>query len=94
MPISKANVPTERASNYLKNLCRHWAHRFPVEFDDHHGVINLDQAVCTMNAAGESLEVTIDAMEEQNLPRLESVVAEHLQRFGFRETLVFNWIRA
>lgn len=32
MPASQANVATEHASRYLQRLCKHWAHKFPVEF--------------------------------------------------------------
>ncbi|TIT63197.1 MAG: DUF2218 domain-containing protein, partial [Mesorhizobium sp.] len=38
MPTSHANVTTAHASRYLQQLCKHWAHKFPVEFDPNHGV--------------------------------------------------------
>jgi len=41
MPTSHADVSTEHASHYLQQLCKHWAHKFPIEFDPNHGVIDL-----------------------------------------------------
>jgi hypothetical protein len=31
--------------------------------------------------------------DDADQARIEKVVEEHLQRFGFRETLVFDWVR-
>ena len=39
MPISQARVPTAEASRYLKQLCRHWSHKFPVEATDAAGTV-------------------------------------------------------
>lgn len=44
MPTSHADVVTEHASRYLQQLCKHWAHKFPVEFDLNHGTIDLSPA--------------------------------------------------
>ncbi len=41
MPTSRVDVATAYASRYLQQLCKHWAHKFPVEFDPNHGTIDL-----------------------------------------------------
>jgi hypothetical protein len=89
--ISEANVPTENAVSYMKQLCRHWGHKFPVTFDDQQGRIELPQAICTLNASPASLHVRLEVEEGADEARKQQVVAEHLQRFGFREELVFDW---
>jgi len=93
MKISQAEVSTTHATSYMKQLCRHWAHRFPVEFDDQHGTIEMTQATCTLNTSPSTLSVHVEMQDEADQSRLESVVAEHLQRFGFKEELVFPWVR-
>jgi hypothetical protein len=93
MTISTADVSTENATSYLRQLCRHWAHKFPVEFDDHQGRIELPAAVCTLKAEPALLRVQVALTADGDADRMEKVVAEHLQRFGFREPLVFNWQR-
>ncbi len=92
--ISTANVATEHATNYLRQLCRHWAHRFAVEFNDEHGRIELPAAVCTLHAEPATLRVRLELADGADADRAEQVVAEHLQRFGFREQLVFAWQRS
>jgi hypothetical protein len=41
-----------------------------------------------------TLAVELSAEDEAAIERLESVVAEHLRRFAFREELVFVWRRS
>jgi hypothetical protein len=91
--ISTAKVVTENGTSYMKQLCRHWAHKFPVEFNDERGTIDLPTARCTLEPGTAELLVTVIMTAEADQDRMEQVVAEHLQRFGFRETLVFDWTR-
>ncbi len=91
MTNSEAQVPTANASSYLRQLCRHWAHKFPVTFDDQGGRIDLPKAVCTLNATADALHVHLATSEPVDETHMQRVVAEHLQRFGFREPLVFDW---
>jgi uncharacterized protein len=94
MKISKSEVLTANARSYLKQLCRHWGHRFPVDFNGQLATIRLPQAVCTLNATPAALIVHLVTEEEAAQDQIEEVVAEHLQRFAFRETLTFRWVRS
>ncbi|TJV04312.1 MAG: DUF2218 domain-containing protein [Mesorhizobium sp.] len=94
MPSSHADVATEHASRYLQQLCKHWAHKFPVEFDPTHGTIDLSLGRTTMDANASALHIAVSADEAGSLERLESVVADHIKRFAFREELSFDWKRA
>jgi len=89
--ISQADVKTANAVSYMKQLCRHWGHKFAVEFDDLQGRIELPQAVCVLTASDVELGVRLEMQDEADEGRMEKVVEEHLQRFGFREELVFVW---
>ena len=91
MTQSEAHVPTPNAISYMKQLCRHWSHRFPVEFDDHRGRIELPKGVCTLHALPEELHVELALVDAADQERMQEVVAEHVQRFGFREQLEFAW---
>ena len=93
MKISEADVLTEHATSYLRQLCRHWSHRFTVAFDDTNGRIELPGTLCRLAAAPASLRVTLDMEDNTDPARMEEVVAEHLQRFGVKELLQFDWQR-
>ena len=94
MPSSHANVTTAYASRYLQQLCKHWAHKFPVEFDPNHGTIDLSLGRTVMDADAAALHITVSTDEGGSLERLESVVADHIKRIAFREELIFDWKQA
>ena len=94
MPTSHADVATEHASRYLQQLCKHWSHKFPVEFDASHGAIDLTIGRTVLDADAATLRIEATANDDASLERLETVVADHIKRFAFREELAFDWKRA
>jgi hypothetical protein len=96
MPTSQARVPTAEASRYLKQLCRHWSHKFPVEASDDHGRVPFgEDRVCTFEAEPDALLMRVATPDPAALTRLENVVSDHLMRFAFRENLgEIRWSRA
>ena len=42
MPASHTTVTTASASRYLQQLCKHWSHKFSVEFTPERGIIPFD----------------------------------------------------
>lgn len=89
MPKSTAVVATEHASRYLQQLCKHWSHKFTVEFSPTTGRIDLGEGrVVDLSADDTSLKVEVQGAD---LPQLEQVVADHIVRFAFREELKFDW---
>jgi len=96
MPTSLARVQTTEASRYLQQLCRHWSHKFKVEATPQHGTVPFgEDRLCTFDAEPDALVMRIDSADPVNLTRLENVVADHLARFAFRESLGdIRWSRA
>ena len=99
---SIAHVPTESGSRYLQQLAKHWSHSLDVTFDeaqsrivfpkDARGATWSDDALVTMEAQPETLDVTIAASSPEHLEALKGTVARHLDRFAFREApLAFDW---
>jgi len=93
MPSSTARVPTPNGSRYLQQLCKHWAHKFEVEFTPERGLVRLPEGTtATMVADAAALEVRLEAADEAVLSRMKTVLANHLDRFAFREApLPFEW---
>jgi len=89
---STATVKTEQASRYLQQLCKHWSHKMPTEFDTRQGRIDFPSgAQVFMQAGTNDLTVRIDTPDDEGLPRLQTVVEDHIKRFAFREELEFAW---
>ena len=96
MPASHATIETTSASRYLQQLCKHWSHKFAVEFTPEHGTIPFDATrLCTLDASPQQLALRIEAADAATLERTQGVVIEHLKRFAFREDLgEVRWTRA
>ena len=96
MPASHATVTTTSASRYLQQLCKHWSHKFSVEFTPQQGVIPFDPTrVCRLEALPDRLALRIEAADDATLERMQGVVIEHLKRFAFREDFgEVQWERA
>ncbi|SDT45613.1 DUF2218 domain-containing protein [Bradyrhizobium canariense] len=91
MPERRAEIHTKFASRSLQQLCKHWSHRFVVDFTPSHGEIALPLGRCVLDAEDERLVVVVSSIDPASLPRLQDVVEEHLKRFAFREALTFHW---
>ena len=88
MPASQAAIPTRSASRYLQQLCKHWSHKFAVEFTPERGTIPFDETRrCRLEASAEALALRIEAADDATLERTQGVVIDHLTRFAFREEL-------
>jgi hypothetical protein len=95
MPAAISHVKTEHASRYLQQLCKHWSHRFPVDFNEKTGTVPFSPDSAVDFAAGESeLSMTLRVADPEALERMQGVVADHLKRFAFREELDIVWTAA
>ncbi|MCQ8781916.1 DUF2218 domain-containing protein [Mangrovibrevibacter kandeliae] len=92
MPTATATVVTDHASRYLQQLCKHWSHKFQAEFDPTAGTIHFDaERTLVLIARDDRLELELTVADPDALERMQGVVAEHLQRFAFREALAIAW---
>lgn len=93
MPTTTVRLQTPHASKYLQQLCKHFAHKVPVDYDAAAGEVAFPFGQCRMAAAGDVLEISGEVEREDLLPRMEAVIADHLTVFAFREALSYDWRR-
>jgi hypothetical protein len=109
MLTAEAQVETRRPSRYLVQLCQHFSHKggflghrrpaflmpdlIHVEWSETHGIVSFGWGQCTMQASTGILTLHAEADSEENLQRVQDVVARHLGRFGRRDHLAVNWQR-
>ena len=91
MTQSTATIETPYASRYLQQLCKHFAHKIPVEFTRTDGRIAFEDNACLLHAEGGRLTITIEAADAPTAERLQDVVARHLDRFAFRDKPEVMW---
>ncbi len=88
---AQADVPTEAASRYLQQLCKHFAHKLPTTFDATAGRIDFPMGPATLAAGPKTLHLAVACGSAEDLATLKDVVVRHLVRFAFRETLDVVW---
>jgi len=92
MAIVRGRAMTASGSKYLQQLCKHWGHKFEVEFSENRGQVRFPSAVATMEASADALLVTIETDDPASVEQLKESVVRHLDRFAFREApLPFEW---
>lgn len=88
MHVLEADIPTAHASKYLQQLCKHWAHKFAVDFTPLNERVPFpNDTVCVLSADDATLHVRMEAPDAESAARLSGVVIDHLQRFAHREEL-------
>ncbi len=95
MPTAEAHVDTERPSRYLVQFCKHAAAMGAAGgHGDTQGTVTFDPwGTCTMHADTNTLALRIDAPDEENLQRIQDVIAKDFDRFGRRDRLTVHWHR-
>ncbi|MCI4590207.1 DUF2218 domain-containing protein [Sphingobium sp. BYY-5] len=87
-----ATVPTTYGSRYIQQLCKHWSHKFETNFDPNQGEISFPMGPIRLEANPQALVVVLEPNADADVERFKQVVADHLDRFAFREApLPFDW---
>lgn len=89
--VSLADVQTAHASRYMQQLAKHWGHKFETRLTAEDAEIALPMGLCRLHAEADRLRVRLEGDADADMPRFQAVVADHLARFGHRETLSFDW---
>ena len=82
---STGTLTTPKASQYLQQLCKHFAHKTEVSFDPHRGSIALRTGHATLAASADRLVATVTAPDLVALPQARHVIDKHLAIFAHRE---------
>jgi hypothetical protein len=92
MIVSTGRFPTLHASKYLQQLCRHFAHKVEVRFDEAGGEVPLATGPATLSADAAELVVHVTAEDAKGLIDARYVIDKHLVTFAFREEFSgFAW---
>jgi uncharacterized protein len=89
---TQAIISTGNAQKYMTQLCKHWSHKFETALVGATGTVDLPGGLATFKARATELEISIALKSEDVGERMQAVVAEHLDRFAFREApIACNW---
>ncbi len=92
MFVTTARFATPHGSKYLQQLCKHFAHKVEVSFDDSAGRAKLPTGQVDLAADPEGLSVTLRAEGIREMIEARYVVDKHLATFAHREGFTgFQW---
>lgn len=84
---ARARFETPNGSRYLQQLCKHFAHKVPVDYDTARGHAQLPPGPAELVADKTGLSMVVTAPDDEGLARAKFIVEDHLVRFAFRENL-------
>ncbi|SDO87537.1 DUF2218 domain-containing protein [Ectopseudomonas guguanensis] len=88
---SSAFVATDTPARYISRLCKHFAHKIAVSFDEQQGHIEFGAGLATLKAEDQGLRLQVESASSEDLQRLQDVVASHFERFAWQEALTLDW---
>ncbi len=90
---AKARVISDKSRQYLVQLCKHFAHKVPAEYDSDgsNGRIAFEVGSCRLTATYDALTIDCEAETKADLERVKLIVADHLVRFAWREDIRITW---
>ncbi|MEP2759800.1 MAG: DUF2218 domain-containing protein [Roseibium sp.] len=91
MLVSTLTIKTASASKYLQQLCKHFAHKVPVDWDTSKGEVSFPGGYCRLDAEPDQLAIRCEADEEVKLTRVKAIIDDHVKRFAWREDLTLEW---
>ncbi|KIC34184.1 DUF2218 domain-containing protein [Leisingera sp. ANG-M7] len=92
MLTDQGRFETPNASRYLQQLCKHFAHKVPVDHDETRGTVALGMGPATLQATENTLTAEVTAPDAADLAEARDIIDRHLARFAFREAFeAMDW---
>ena len=89
---STAHLATAKGSQFLQQLCKHFAHDHQASYDAQAGTITLYSGLAHFTADDSGLTARVEAADVRGLIEVRFVVDKHLAIFAFREKFAgFTW---
>lgn len=88
---ASAHVGTDTPARYISRLCKHFAHKIPVSFDEQQGRIEFTFGLALLQADAQGLTLRVESANSADLEKLKGVVASHFERFAWQEELQLDW---
>ncbi|GAB5446162.1 DUF2218 domain-containing protein [Gymnodinialimonas sp.] len=85
MATQTGTFRTQRAGRYIEQLCKHFAHKVEVSYDEMRGEAALPAGPATMVAEPEMLRIAVTGKDAAALEMARYVIDSHLKTFAFRE---------
>lgn len=91
MKTSHVSIETTEGGSYIRKLCKHFAHKIVVAYDEKEGTAEFPFGRALMTADEKTLRFDISSDTFEGISRIKYVLVTHLEKFAFRENLEIVW---
>lgn len=91
---TEATVATQHGALYITKLCRHFAHKVPIQRADNKACIEFPFGDCRIEVDANHVHFTMNVADSDDLSRAEQVVADHFVRMATRDQPQVVWSRS
>ncbi|MCA0270656.1 MAG: DUF2218 domain-containing protein [Proteobacteria bacterium] len=93
MIVTTAHLSTPNGSKYIAQLCKHFAHKVEVSWDDHHGYAELPSGPAEFVTDASGLSFRLEAADAKGIIQARFTIDVHLATFAHRENFLgLNWV--
>lgn len=92
--IATTTVKTATPSKYINRLCKHFAHKVTVQYDDDQGEVLFDMGKGLIAKTADGLIMTAEADTQENLATVVDILDRHFVRVAWQEELTLSWTKA
>jgi uncharacterized protein len=85
-------LATDRAPAMLYKLCKHFAKKIPVEFDDTHGHARFPQGDCVLHASDSQLAFECACDDAEQLAALRQIIDLHAALLTRKAPQAIHWL--
>lgn len=85
MITAQTRFETQKASQYMQQLCKHFAHKIKVSYDATDAQADLPPGPAIMRADETGLFIEVKGADVEGLNRAKYIIEDHLLRFAHRE---------
>ena len=68
---ASAYVATDTPARYISRLCKHFAHKIPVSFDEQQGRIEFGSGLALLQAEADGLRLSVQSASSEGLESLK-----------------------
>ncbi|WP_323118073.1 DUF2218 domain-containing protein [Burkholderia alba] len=94
MLVSTAEITLPQADRVLFKMCKHYAIKVPVAFDDTRAAIDFPYGTCQVVRTDDLLSLRCEADSMEKLEQIQYVMDEHLALMSRNKALVIDWRNA
>jgi len=91
--VIRTIVETSCGQEYLKKLCRHFAHKVPVILTKTQGRIELPFGPCRIKVDARKMHLSIEINDNHQAEEAEKTLEKHLLRIANLKQLEIKWHR-